>query len=359
MITIGQARVHYEGSDSVHDFDHVLRVLALAERIGQAEGANLEVVRAAALLHDVGREQAEAAGLDHAAFAANRTREILVILVELSGVAPDAAHTTAFFDDRFFDTTAPSVSDFYTENSYGIFTYVPGDVLGWYANTHTPAQFLATNGHYPVFQEAIGDVDPDFNFECRRCGHCCSLYSIPCTDKDVQRILSYLMYPLEKASDFIELVEPEDYVMESYEDVPKVLIKDFDSENIVLVLKSDIIDKYCYFFNQVKCSIYPARPLVCRFFPIVYEYEDGSEAELIERPEDIKFSVFEEGKYCKGMGQGKEFEFDKLREITVQTIKEDIEYKNKVNTWNIRVIFNQIKEWDEEHFLKYILNSKD
>jgi uncharacterized protein len=78
VITVAEARACYEGSDSVHDFDHVLRVLALAERIGQAEGADLEIVRSAALLHDVGREQAEAAGLDHAAFAASRAREILM-----------------------------------------------------------------------------------------------------------------------------------------------------------------------------------------------------------------------------------------------------------------------------------------
>ena len=77
MITIAEARRYYEGADAVHDFDHVLRVLALAERIGWAEGADLEVVRAAALLHDGGREQAEADGLDHAAFAADRAREIL------------------------------------------------------------------------------------------------------------------------------------------------------------------------------------------------------------------------------------------------------------------------------------------
>jgi len=77
LITIAEARRHYEGADAVHDFDHVLRVLRLAERIGRAEGADLEIVRAAALLHDVGREQAEAAGLDHAAYAAERAREIL------------------------------------------------------------------------------------------------------------------------------------------------------------------------------------------------------------------------------------------------------------------------------------------
>jgi uncharacterized protein len=77
VITIAEAKRHYEGADAVHDFDHVLRVLASAERIGRAEGADLEIVRAAALLHDVERERAEADGLDHAAFAADRAREIL------------------------------------------------------------------------------------------------------------------------------------------------------------------------------------------------------------------------------------------------------------------------------------------
>jgi uncharacterized protein len=76
MITIEQARQFY-GDDPVHDFDHILRVLALTERIGVAEGADLEVLRAAALLHDVGRDEAEALGQDHAEYAAKRAREIL------------------------------------------------------------------------------------------------------------------------------------------------------------------------------------------------------------------------------------------------------------------------------------------
>ena len=33
------------------------------------------------------------------------TRKLLVILVRLSDVAPAPGHTTAYFDDRFFDTT--------------------------------------------------------------------------------------------------------------------------------------------------------------------------------------------------------------------------------------------------------------
>ncbi len=77
MISVDEARRLYDDADAVHDFDHVLRVLKLAERIAGAENADLRVVRAAALLHDVRRQQAEAAGLDHAAVAAERARDIL------------------------------------------------------------------------------------------------------------------------------------------------------------------------------------------------------------------------------------------------------------------------------------------
>ena len=52
MLTIEQARLWYTGADAVHDFDHVLRVTFTANRIGKLEGADLEILRAAALLHD-------------------------------------------------------------------------------------------------------------------------------------------------------------------------------------------------------------------------------------------------------------------------------------------------------------------
>jgi len=52
MPTLEQAQHWYAQNDPVHGFDHILRVYRLAERLAQAEGADLEIVRAAALLHD-------------------------------------------------------------------------------------------------------------------------------------------------------------------------------------------------------------------------------------------------------------------------------------------------------------------
>jgi uncharacterized protein len=51
-ITIEEARGWMDDLDPVHDFGHILRVYRMAERIGTAEGADLEILRAAALLHD-------------------------------------------------------------------------------------------------------------------------------------------------------------------------------------------------------------------------------------------------------------------------------------------------------------------
>lgn len=77
IVTVEEARRLYADADSVHDFDHILRVLALAERIARVERADLSIIRAATLLHDWGRSAADAAAQDHAASAAARARAFL------------------------------------------------------------------------------------------------------------------------------------------------------------------------------------------------------------------------------------------------------------------------------------------
>jgi uncharacterized protein len=49
------AEAIHQGFAPSHDFSHVERVDRLAERIAKAEGADLFIVRMAALLHDIGR----------------------------------------------------------------------------------------------------------------------------------------------------------------------------------------------------------------------------------------------------------------------------------------------------------------
>lgn len=77
MITTKEARHHYEGADAVHDFDHVLRVLVLAERLARIEGADLEIVRTATLLHDLARGHGDRLVADHALAGAELARRLL------------------------------------------------------------------------------------------------------------------------------------------------------------------------------------------------------------------------------------------------------------------------------------------
>jgi uncharacterized protein len=77
LISIDEASQYYQGADAIHDFDHVLRVLALAERMAQAEGADLEIVRTATLLHDVARGHGDRMTSDHAQAGAEFARKLL------------------------------------------------------------------------------------------------------------------------------------------------------------------------------------------------------------------------------------------------------------------------------------------
>lgn len=52
MLNLEQAKQWYQNTDAVHDFSHIERVYRMAERLAKEEGADLEIVRAAALLHD-------------------------------------------------------------------------------------------------------------------------------------------------------------------------------------------------------------------------------------------------------------------------------------------------------------------
>jgi uncharacterized protein len=49
------ARKTLDGARTSHDWEHTLRVFKLCERIGAKEGVDMDVVRVAAYLHDIGR----------------------------------------------------------------------------------------------------------------------------------------------------------------------------------------------------------------------------------------------------------------------------------------------------------------
>jgi len=78
LLNLERAREWYPQRDPVHGFDHIQRVYRMAERLAQAENADLEIVRAAALLHDIeGSHPAGEERHNHHQQSANIAAEIL------------------------------------------------------------------------------------------------------------------------------------------------------------------------------------------------------------------------------------------------------------------------------------------
>lgn len=65
MPTFEQASAWYPSGDPVHGLEHIQRVYHMAERIAREEGADIEIVRAAALLHDLDSSVAISTSQDH------------------------------------------------------------------------------------------------------------------------------------------------------------------------------------------------------------------------------------------------------------------------------------------------------
>jgi len=78
FLTEESARLLYAAGDAAHDFDHILRVTRLAVQIAEAEQADVEVVRLAALLHDLPPEATGTGGGtdDHHAEAARAAHHV-------------------------------------------------------------------------------------------------------------------------------------------------------------------------------------------------------------------------------------------------------------------------------------------
>ncbi|MCX6999819.1 MAG: HD domain-containing protein [Candidatus Sumerlaeota bacterium] len=72
------AKSAFTNSPPTHDFSHTRRVLNLCMHIGRDEGADLEILYAAALLHDIARDEADAADKCHAQLSGERAEPILI-----------------------------------------------------------------------------------------------------------------------------------------------------------------------------------------------------------------------------------------------------------------------------------------
>jgi uncharacterized protein len=66
-----------KNSKGAHTFDHTKRVYTLSIRIGKDLGADLKILGAAALLHDIGRPKEAVTGVSHSILSGEMSQDIL------------------------------------------------------------------------------------------------------------------------------------------------------------------------------------------------------------------------------------------------------------------------------------------
>ncbi len=72
-----QAMIDEDSADAAHDYDHLVRVMALADTIQAREGGDLLIIWAAVALHDIGQERERRYGDDHALIGAEIAADLL------------------------------------------------------------------------------------------------------------------------------------------------------------------------------------------------------------------------------------------------------------------------------------------
>ena len=66
-----------EAGDASHDYDHIVRVMTLADTLQKQEGGELLIIWAAVALHDIGQERERRDGGDHALIGAEMAADLL------------------------------------------------------------------------------------------------------------------------------------------------------------------------------------------------------------------------------------------------------------------------------------------
>lgn len=78
LLDLARETMEREGSeDAAHDFDHLVRVMALADTIAAREGGDMPAIWASVALHDIGQPRELRHGGDHALIGAAMAAELL------------------------------------------------------------------------------------------------------------------------------------------------------------------------------------------------------------------------------------------------------------------------------------------
>jgi Fe-S-cluster containining protein len=99
-----------------------------------------------------------------------------------------------------------------------------------------------------------------FKFRCTDCGNCCTDTIVPVTEADVLRLMKGTGLP---ALEFIDFFERSDFDDDA-DDLGWVKL---DEGLRAMALRKAEGQEACGFLKDLRCSVYPHRPITCRIYP--------------------------------------------------------------------------------------------
>lgn len=163
-------------------------------------------------------------------------------------------------------------------------------------------------------------------FQCQRTGQCCThpQIVITLTHEDLWRLASHLG-GLEPLFEMVQFMRVDTDLPEGNERLVLRPVKTVDGAGVFVLRKDD--DSHCVFYdrNDQTCLIHPAKPQACQNFPFAVSRLEG-------RP--VVTWASEATSFCPGIGAGKNWDEDVLRELGRTTVSAVERYEAVVDEVN-------------------------
>lgn len=194
---------------------------------------------------------------------------------------------------------------------------------------------MATLRHQPIQGNRRFMGTKTVQFSCHHCNHCCTEVVCLPTPFDVIRIAKHTKLHPKK---FLEFLTPEE--VDGVDDDDPTWLQCGDEKYMMALKRSEKTG--CTFLDKKTryCTIYDARPLLCRLYPFkVTEYKDGS----------FKGFVLHDDVGCPRHQDGV-MEVAPLRDIYFEDTKHHSDYDDLVEVFNQR----EYRGKKPQHFLELL-----
>lgn len=177
-------------------------------------------------------------------------------------------------------------------------------------------------------------IDKWLKAKCMGCGGCCTHSVVPITDADVKRIMKHTGLPADKIVRFIDQSEVEK------DDQDESWVHLSYGKRVMVLQRAN--DRCKFLDDDNRCTVYTARPMTCRTFPLqVYLNDDNTAIENITLNRMIKKTY----PLAKENTKSKEQAFKE----TLQEDRQDEKFFAKIEKWNALP-----KKGKKDDFLKFL-----